>query len=213
MRTIAICLILATANIHAGENNRFSIPKLKSIKEIRLGNMQRQTLDYSCGAASLSILLKEYFRDEKSEQDLLAEIIFRLSPEEMTERAAQGFSMLDLKRTAERLGYSAAGAILSIESATKLQGPVVILLRRKEINHFVVLKGIANGKAFLADPTRGHIKIPVYALGEEWHGETLILGRENFGLPTNHGLAISRKPLTPPEIDTARALMQKQLLN
>lgn len=209
LRWLALCFLLA-ANSACAEQSAI---KWKSIREIRQHNIQRQTLDYSCGVASLSILLSQYFLDNKSEKDLLADIVFRLSKNEMLERVTQGFSMLDLKNQAERLGYSADGVLISIESASKLKGPVIILLRRGEVNHFAILKGIANGRAFLADPARGNIRIPLYALGEEWRGEALIVGREGFGLPVHHGLAVSRNAPLISEIDTARALLKSKLEN
>lgn len=180
--------------------------KLQSVKDRQLQGIQRQTLDYSCGAASLAILLQQYFGDSFQEKSLLSDIVLRLSPEEMQERVTQGFSMLDLKQAAERLGYSAEGVMLPHEAVSALKGPVIVLLRRRDINHFVILKGAADGRAFLADPARGHMRMPLYAFFREWEGEALILGRNGFGLPTQHALAVPSGTGVAPERDTVRAL-------
>lgn len=187
-----------------------TLHKLKHVNELKMEGIHRQTLDYSCGAASLSILLQRYFSDDHQEEEILADITFRLSPEEIQDRITEGFSMLDLKKAAERLGYSADGVILDRNAISALQGPVIILLRRKKINHFVVLKGVAGGSAFLADPARGNIRVPLYSLFEEWKGETLIVGRENFGLPTTHGLSTPKGDRAAPERHTVRALQNIQ---
>jgi len=179
---------------------------LKSMKAIKMQGLVRQTLDYSCGAAALSYLLKNYFGDEISEQEILGDVVLRLTNESLQERITDGFSMLDLKQSASRLGYSADGFTLPKMAINELKGPVIILLRRAESNHFVVLKGVMNGMAFLADPARGHVRIPLYSLFNEWKGEALILGRNGFGLPTQHGLSIPRAAAIASEKDTVRSL-------
>ncbi|EIJ47713.1 hypothetical protein GWL_19540 [Herbaspirillum sp. GW103] len=60
--------------------------------------IERQTLDYSCGAAALAILLRLYFDHPVEEQDVLADIITRLPKPELADRIKHGFSMLDLKQ-------------------------------------------------------------------------------------------------------------------
>lgn len=181
-------------------------PKIKSLIQIQMSGIERQTLDYSCGAASLAILLRSYFDEPVDEKAVLADIVARLPKEQLTSKVIEGFSMLDLKRTAEHLGYSADGLMLDHDSVFLLEGPVIILLTRKKLNHFVVLKGVSQGKAFLADPTRGHIRIPLFELFEEWQGETLIVGRDHFGLPQHHRLRLPTRRHVAPELEALRSL-------
>ncbi|WP_296264284.1 C39 family peptidase [Pseudomonas sp. UBA6562] len=181
-------------------------PKIKSLIQMQMSGIERQTLDYSCGAASLAILLKHYFDEPIDEKGVLADIVARLPKEQLAAKAVEGFSMRDLKRAAEHLGYSADGLILDHESVFLLEGPVIILLTRKNLNHFVVLKGVNQGKAFLADPTRGHIRIPLFELFEEWQGETLIVGRDHFGLPQHHRLRLPTGRPVAPELEALRSL-------
>ncbi len=180
--------------------------KLKSLKELRMQGIKRQTKDYSCGAAALSILLKNYFEDKHEEQVILSDIVYRLSDKENLERMTEGFSMLDLKKSAQRLGYTADGVLLDQSAITALNGPVIILLRKKELKHFVVLKGATQGRAFIADPSQGHLRISLFELFSQWKGETLIIGREGFGLPKMHGLAIPKGNAAAPERELVRVL-------
>jgi len=166
--------------------------ELKSLKEIKMDGIQRQTLDNSCGAAALSILLKDYFNDFYEESDLLADIISRSSKEELRKSATYGFSLLDLKSLAERLGYKADGVTLPEKSIFALPGPVIILLKGKKVNHFVVLKGTAKGSAFIADPIQGSIRMPLHKLYDIWDGVALILSRKGFGLPKSHKLSMPK---------------------
>lgn len=168
--------------------------------------IERQTLDYSCGAAALAILLRLYFDHPVEEQDVLADIITRLPKPELADRIKHGFSMLDLKQSAQRMGYDAAGVRLTVEQAMRLKGPVIILLHRGELRHFVVLKDIIQGRVRLADALRGHIRLPLHELSQQWYGETLIVGREHFGLPSSHALAPPSGNTIPAEQETVRAL-------
>jgi len=182
--------------------------KLTPMNQIKMKGIQRQTLDYSCGAAALSLLLKNYFEDDREEEVLLKDITYRLSEEEILDRMVKGFSMLDLKNTAQRLGYIVDGVLLPQEIVTELKGPVIILLRKNDLNHFVVLKKVTQGRAFIADPARGHLRLPLYELFAQWKGEALILGREGFGLPNQHGLSIPKGGAVAPEREVVRALQR-----
>lgn len=178
------------------------------MNQIKMQGIQRQTLDYSCGAAALSLLLKNYFEDDREEEVLLKDITYRLSEEEILDRMVKGFSMLDLKNTAQRLGYIVDGVMLPQEIVTELKGPVIILLRKNDLNHFVVLKKVTQGRAFIADPARGHLRLPLYELFAQWKGEALILGREGFGLPNQHGLSTPKGGAVAPEREVVRALQR-----
>lgn len=205
-------LLLAVLSVPSYGAQAASTPsvKISSVKALRMEGIQRQTRDYSCGAASLAILLQQYFGDTFGEKELLYDIVYRLSAAEMDDRIRTGFSMLDLKQAAERLGYDAEGVVLPQEAVGKLQGPVIVLLRREKINHFVVLKGAVAGRAFLADPVRGHLRVPLHDFFKEWQGEALVLGREGFGLPLNHPLSIPRAAEAAPEYEAVRALLHVQ---
>jgi len=198
---VGTALLLTTASLSAQ-----SKPHLKSMKEMKSQGIQRQTLDYSCGASALSTLMQKYFNDSVTERDILSDILFHSTEEELEKSFNEGFSMLDLKQVAERLGYKGYGVQLSTESAKLLKGPVIILLRRSKQNHFVILQGLTEGRAFIVDPSRGFERIPIRQLEAEWRGETLILARDGFGLPKNHALSLPDTRFIAPERNSLRAL-------
>lgn len=184
-------------------------PDLHSVKQLRMKGIERQTLDFSCGAAVLSMLLEKYFQDSYSEAALISDIVYRLSDDEIKNRLRDGFSMLDLKKLAIRLGYSAVGVHLVKSALQSLPGPVIVLLRDDTVNHFVVIKAVSSGYVYIADPSRGNIRIPLHELDKLWDGETLILGRENFGLPVAHALSVSSRKQMFMEKEMARTLLNQ----
>ncbi len=201
-----LAALIATASLSAQ-----SKPKLKSMKELKTQGIQRQTLDYSCGASALSTLMQKYFNDSITERDILSDILFHSTHEELTKSFHEGFSMLDLKLASERLGYKVYGVQLNINSAKRLKGPVIILLRRKRLNHFVILRGISEEKVFIVDPSRGFERTSTRQLEKEWKGETLILAKDGFGLPKNHPLSLPDVRFVAPERNSIRALQNLPL--
>ena len=166
---------------------------LRSWKAIRQANVVMQSRDYSCGSAALATLMRYYFDDDKTEADILENILGFLTPEEITERQQNGLSMLDLKRCAERMGYQAVGVKLPVSALPKLKGPVLIHLAKGDYEHFAVLRGIRDDRVYLADPIRGNVQVRIWRFDKEWTGTALVLGREGFGLPQDHGLSLSAK--------------------
>ena len=159
--------------------------------ELKWENIKRQQFDYSCGAAALSTLIEYYFNDPAPEGMLLTDMFERLNEKFQKDRRERGFSIQDLKLQAESMGYVAAGAKLTPEMLMSLKGPVIVLLEGEKINHFVVLKGIKDGKAFFADPQRGNIRYELRRFLPKWNGLALVLGKKGYGLPTDHLLKIN----------------------
>jgi len=185
------------------KNERFS-----SWEKLRWENIQRQKFDYSCGASALATIGKYYFGDNITEDIVLGILIQQLTPRGVLDRKANGFSFLDLKKAAGHFGYYAEGVILNIEDMAKLRGPVIIPLTDGLIEHFVVLKGIIEDRAYIADSMRGNIRIPLFQLATQWQGNmVLALGKPDFGLPEEHGLSVRTPIINRPEISAARQIM------
>ncbi len=209
MRRAVQCLLAAAAIFaapcaYAGESAKPLI-SVKSMKQMRLEGATLQTLDYSCGPASLVALLHGYFKDyHYGEPQLVDEMLLRMDEKEYATATKEGFSMLNLKQLAERLGYVAHGVKLPITAAEKLKGPIIILLKTEESNHFVVLKGAKAGRAFITDPARGHLRVPLWELARQWNGESLIIGRKDVGLPTAHVFSLPTNNSFAPEEESVR---------
>ncbi len=177
---------------------------LISWKELRDRNVVIQKFDYSCGAGALATLMRYYFGDMVEEEEILLSILKPMSQEEVRDREKNGLSLLDLKRCAEQRGYQAAGVKLKYASLPRLKGPVLIHLEREDYKHFAVLKGARGDRIFLADPSRGNIRMSVDRFAKEWSGIALILGKSGFGLPQKYPLALDDQEPVQNELLEAR---------
>ena len=175
-----------------------------SWRALRDRNVVRQQLDYSCGAAALATLIRYYFGDNVSEDQILSSILGSMTAEEVLDREANGLSLLDLRLQAERLGYQAVGVRLTLASLPKLTGPVIVHLEGDGYKHFAVLKGVREDRIFLADPSLGNVRRSVDRFATEWSGIALVLGKKGFGLPQEHPLALDDQHLVPNEVLAAR---------
>ena len=77
-------------------NTAAMAPPRSSWKALRDRHVVKQQLDYSCGAAALATLLRNYFGEETSERDILDMLMTQLTQEEQQRKARRGFSLLDL---------------------------------------------------------------------------------------------------------------------
>lgn len=179
---------------------------LKSWNHYKWEHIKPQGFDYSCGSASLATLASGYFNEQMDEGLILTAIIYQLNENEYNDREKNGFSLLDLKRAANLLGFKAAGVKLPPESVLKLKGPIIVMLREEGIDHFAVLKGVYKDRAYLADPSRGNIRLPLFTFFNQWDGTALVLGKDKFGLPTNHKLAIKIDDYYRPEVNSWRQM-------
>jgi predicted double-glycine peptidase len=67
----------------------------------------------------------------------------------------EGFSMLDMKHFLASRGYAAEGYNASLEKLAKVGVPAIVLIRDGRYNHFVVIKGVRDGKVAFGDPAQG----------------------------------------------------------
>lgn len=144
-----------------------------SMREMKFKNIVPQQYDFSCGAASMATLLKYGYRVEDiKEEDIVKEMIEKGDPDKIKEK---GFSLLDLKKLAERKGYQSNGYKVKIENLAKIKIPVIILINTKGYKHFVILKGIKDRRAYLGDPALGNKSISIEDFIESWDEVVLVV--------------------------------------
>lgn len=179
------------------------IPHRHTLKGLRDKFIVKQQLDYSCGAAALATLMRYYFGDDTTEQELLDLLNARfksLTPKQLARKKRVGFSLLDLKTVAEQKGYRAAGFELKPEQLEKLAAPVIVYVHPLGYHHFAVLRGIAGDRALLADPSRGNLSMHTARFAKEYGGVVFALGRAGEGDLARYPLDMSRLlEYAPPE--------------
>ncbi|WGZ96253.1 MAG: C39 family peptidase [Candidatus Thiothrix putei] len=165
--------------------------KITTWKGTTQHNVVIQNYDYSCGASSLATLMRYYFNDDVTEQEILDKIEEIFDKEEYSRIQKDGLSFLELEKISQSYGYQAASVRLELSALKKLTGPVIVYLSGKSYKHFVVLRGIKEDKVFLADPSAGNIAESIHDFIKNWKGETFVLGKKGFGTPVDHNLAIN----------------------
>lgn len=141
--------------------------RVRSLKEIRGEGVVRQKWDMSCGAAALSTLLTYEFRDNTPETAIVVWILHRVDPVRV--RARGGFSLLDLKRFAQARGYHAEGySGMSIEELATQKAAVIVPIRLKGFDHFIVVRKITDGHVIIADPGFGNLTMRVDRFQSLW---------------------------------------------
>lgn len=156
----------------------------------RFEHVVRQQTDFTCGAASLSIISKYYLGRAISEQEFSKAIRDRYTASDWNNKERNGLSLLDMKLAAEHFGFKAEGVKMTIEDASSLRGPIIIHLDKGFNRHFSVLRGIFGDRAYLSDPILGNVRVPAYRFQHEWTGYALAIWMENQNLPADHKLTI-----------------------
>ncbi len=211
---LALCVLCPpsrAANIGVGSGARVEVP-LRSMKDLRDQKLVRQRYDYSCGAAALATILRYGFGDEVTEREILVDLFDLLSEDEEGLRRKEGFSLLDLQRVAQARGYKAQGFRLEPQYLPELHGPVIVFIEPRGYKHFAVLRGVRGDRVYLADPSRGNIRMPAYTFLDSWLGDNnkgiIFVVEPKDGLPDRE---FPLKPLSvglpQPEILTAREML------
>jgi len=129
----------------------FSVP-VTSLKEERLRSTIRQQYDFSCGSAALSTLLTHHYGYAVTEAAVFQQM-FALGDQQKIRR--DGFSMLDMKRYLQAHGFEANGFESPLDSLRDAGIPGIVLINERGYNHFVVVKGLRDGRVLFGDPAGG----------------------------------------------------------
>ncbi len=139
---------------------------MRSLLEMRHEGVVIQTWDASCGAAALATVLTYTLGNPVSEREVAQGMLRRTDPLRVKVRG--GFSLLDMKRFAESRGFRAEGFRgLSLEELLEQKSPIVPIDAHGD-PHFVVVRGLRDGRVELADPAFGNRSMPVERFKEAW---------------------------------------------
>ncbi|HPJ95255.1 MAG TPA: C39 family peptidase [Deltaproteobacteria bacterium] len=127
---------------------------VRPLSELKDKNIVKQKYDFSCGSAALATLLNYYLGEKFDEQQVIQGLMQYGEAAKIEKRRA--FSLLDMKRFVEVLGYKAAGYKAEIEDLKALGKPAIVPIEFSGYRHFVVLRGIIGENVFVADPYMGN---------------------------------------------------------
>ena len=175
---LAVSTAFATTYAHAGSvevpveaGGAFSVPAI-SLKEERFRATVRQQYDFSCGSAALSTLLTHHYGYVVTEQKVFEEMFQRGDQEKIKK---EGFSLLDIKLYLERHGFQANGFEAPLEKLASVGIPAIVLLKEKGYSHFVVVKGVREGRVLIGDPAGGTRAMPRERFESLWLNHILFV--------------------------------------
>jgi uncharacterized protein len=178
--TVAVAVLhLAAAASFAAEASDAPARPIRSLREIRQQSVVIQRWDLSCGAAALSTVLTYDNGDPVNEALIVMSILRRADPVRV--RARGGFSLLDLKRFANARGYEADGYTrVKVEQLVAL-APAIVPTRIGGYNHFVVFRGVREGRVLLADPAYGNRSMSIEQFEATWQKRLAFVVRKPAG--------------------------------
>ena len=141
-----------------------------SILEKRHQNVVLQQWELSCAAAALATILRYQHGLPVSERMVALGMVKRkeylANPELL--RIRQGFSLLDLKRYVDNLGFEGQG--LGQLSFTDLvdHAPIIVPIITRGYPHFVVFRGATSNAVLIADPAFGNVTMPIHKFKDAW---------------------------------------------
>lgn len=185
--------------------------RVRSLQEIRQENVIHQKWDLSCGSAALSTLLTFDLRSPTPETEVIVWILHRTNPVKIQSRG--GFSLLDLKRYAEAHGFTAEGyADLALDDLAATKRAAIVPVRVKGYNHFVVFRGLLQGRVFLADPAFGNLTVPKERFLEIWKNALAFFVYRSGTKATDGQMILAGDPLVPDGATIYRATVGQAIL-
>ena len=178
--------------------------QVKPLSEFENERVMKQKYDYSCGSAALATLLNFHLGENFSEQQVIQGLIQYGDSKRIAEKRA--FSLLDMKKFVEVLGYKAAGYRAGIEDLEQLHEPCIIPIKLFEYRHFAVFKGVYQGHIFLADPWRGNISFTLGEFEKMWYQNVIFIVSRKTGT-VKAGIKLQETDLRFIDEDAARRIL------
>ncbi|AOY00603.1 C39 family peptidase [Jeongeupia sp. USM3] len=151
--------------------------KVKSLREARFANVIEQKTDFSCGAATLATILRYAYGLDAPEEVVLKGMMGEADQETVRKL---GFSMLDMKRYVEALGFRSKGYKLPLEALPALKIPAITLLDTNGYKHFVVVRKATADTVYVADPSVGNRAISMEEFASQWSGVLLAVVGQGY---------------------------------
>ena len=148
---------------------------VKSMKDLRFQATMRQQYDFSCGSAALATLLTHHYNTPVTEQLAFQEMF---STGDQQKIRKEGFSLLDMQRFLKNRGFTANGFQLPLDKLIEAKLPAIVLISDNGYNHFVVVKGAADGRILIGDPSRGTRLMPRDRFESLWANRILFVIHE-----------------------------------
>lgn len=169
--------------------------RLTSLKEARFKTTVPQQYDFSCGSAATATLLTYQYGRPVSEQEVFAHMYRHGNQKKIRQ---EGFSLLDMRNYLQSQGFEADGFELPLDKLQQEGLPAIVLLNDRGYRHFVVIKGLRDGRVLLGDPARGTRSMSRERFEDLWDNGVLFVVHNRRDLAQfNRPLDWRTAPLAP----------------
>lgn len=158
---------------------------ITSLKEARFKSTIRQKYDFSCGSAAVATLLTYQYGYPVNEQSAFEQMYQHGNRQKINK---EGFSLLDIKKYLQANGFDADGFQVPLEKLQQEGLPAIVLIDEKGYHHFVVIKGMRDGRVLVGDPARGTRAMPLSQFDTLWKNRLV------FVIHNRRSLAIFNNP-------------------
>jgi predicted double-glycine peptidase len=167
---LGLPLWLVLAGMPPGGGAAQAAAPVRSLLETRQQNVVMQQWDLSCAAAALATILRYQHGEPVTERSVALGLIDRVeyiaNPDLV--RIRQGFSLLDLKRFSDGLGYQGIGLGQLEFSDLPERAPIIVPVNLQGFPHFVIFRGATANRVLLADPAFGNVTMSVEKFMDGW---------------------------------------------
>lgn len=156
----------------------YSVP-VTSLKEARFRSTVRQQYDFSCGSAAVATLLTYQYGVAVDEAEVFRHMY---ATGDQARIRAEGFSLLDMRRYLASRGFEADGFQVPLDRLLEQGLPAIVLINDGGYRHFVVVRGLRQGRVLVADPARGTRAIRRRDFDRIWDSQLLFVVHNRRGL-------------------------------
>ena len=141
--------------------------QVMSWRDIPFRTIVRQQYDYSCGSAALATLLRYHYGRPVTEAEVF-KAMYAHGDQAKIQKV--GFSLLDMKHYLDEAGLKSDGYRLTLDQLVKADRPAIAVMRVGPYRHFVVIKGVREGKVLVGDPALGLKTYVLKDFAAQWDG-------------------------------------------
>jgi predicted double-glycine peptidase len=168
---LGACAQADTIELSGVTDGRYAV-RVTSLKEAKFKTTTRQQYDFSCGSAAVSTLLTYQYGQPVSEQAVFEEMFIKGDQDKIRK---EGFSLLDIKAYLNAHQFEADGFELPLNKLLDSGLPAIVLISDKGYHHFVVIKGMRDGRILLGDPSSGTRAISRGSFDAAWVNKLLFV--------------------------------------
>ena len=202
--TLMVLVSQVNASVHINNLTTSGSLPIKTWKQLRDADLEKQDLDYSCGSAATATILRSFYGSEVFEKDILDEV------KSVGDDGAASFA--DLQQAVKKFGYKAIGISANFEKLKTIKIPALVYLKYRGEDHFSVVRGInEEAVVWLGDPSWGNRKFTEQQFKAMWEisegkGKLLLI------IPVDKSLAsINQDFFQPPTVNkTAIELLKNR---